>query len=262
MVVAYVIDYFKRFTRMPIIKQCHNCKTEYKIKPAEAEKSKFCSNKCKWDFNGWSSEPNTECTFCKNKFRMPESAKKRYKRTDGYFCSNSCLAEHRKESYKGSKNPNYKAAETDHDGYLTVNRVNAKDSNRFSNVMERKLHRAVCAESLGVLKISGFVVHHRDCDIKNNTEENLAVMNESDHRWIHKQYGNATLWAFMNNKISLSDLVSWSDDKERSEKLLTLCVKNQDARVIGVVIKGILMPQLKDSDRGTRGINDSELRLR
>lgn len=248
---------------MPIVKQCKNCNSEYSVRQVEAEKSKFCSRKCKWDFNGWSSEPNTTCTNCGLRFRMPESRKKRYKRTDGYFCSNSCLAEHRKTSYKGSKNPNYRNIKCDQDGFLTVNRVNVKDSNRFSMVKERKLHRAVCAESLGVLKMSGLVVHHRDCDVENNTKENLAVMTESDHRWIHKQYGNATLWAFMHEKVSLEDLISWSDNKERANRLLLLHVENQTVESLGFVEDGTLFAEsLKSSDRGSKGINDSELRLR
>jgi len=71
----------------------------------------------------------------------------------------------------------------------------------------------------------GYCIHHRDCNIYNNDPSNLALLTNSDHRWIHKQYGNATLWAFCNNKVSLEDLISWSNNPERAKNLLTKSIQ-------------------------------------
>lgn len=65
-------------------------------------------------------------------------------------------------------------------------------------------------------------VHHRDCDVLNNDPMNLVALTTGDHIWLHKQYGNATLWAISHGKLSVSDAVSWSDDPSRASRLLTL----------------------------------------
>ena len=78
-------------------------------------------------------------------------------------------------------------------------------------------------EYLNIDKIpENFCVHHRDCNIDNNDIENLVILNGSDHRWIHKNFGNATLWAYYNDKVSLMELCSWCRDSERARKILPL----------------------------------------
>lgn len=242
---------------MPVHLNCKSCNKEYSVIPCKKDTSKFCSKKCKWEHHGWSSEANTTCTNCGKNFHMKPSQKKRYERKQGYFCSNECLGRYREQCYRGEKNPNFRDRTTDRDGFVLVKSW-VDCSNRFSEVRERKLHRAVCCEVLGVKKIKGLFVHHRDANDQNNTPENLVVLNGSDHRWIHKNFGNATLWAYMNGKVSEDELVSWCRDKKRARRLLGLSVLNQKASDIGAVVDG----ELRESDRGTRGINDSDLRLR
>lgn len=105
-----------------------------------------------------------------------------------------------------------------------------------------KLHQAVCCEILGVQRIgNGLHVHHRDCDIMNNDPKNLAVLGASDHKWLHKQYGVATLWAFMKGKVGLEELISWSDDRSRAKRLLEIDVTMQNASEIGVAKDGELL---------------------
>ncbi len=101
-----------------------------------------------------------------------------------------------------------------------------------------KTHHAVTFEILAINKIpKGYSVHHRDCNHLNNDKDNLVLLSRSDHQWLHKQYGNATLWAYMNNKVKLEDLISWSNDKERAINLLQLNITQQ----IGVFKQGELL---------------------
>jgi hypothetical protein len=91
-----------------------------------------------------------------------------------------------------------------------------------------KLHIAVACEILNLGSIpKGYHVHHRDCDVLNNCPDNLALLRLSDHVWLHKQFGNATLWAFMHGKISFASLVEWSDDRQRAERLLSVNIIDQ-----------------------------------
>lgn len=91
-----------------------------------------------------------------------------------------------------------------------------------------KAHQAVAFDILGINKIpKGYCIHHRDTMTINNSPENLCFLSGSDHAWLHKQYGNATLYAFMNNKIDLESLIDWSTDKEKAKRLLPLNLLNQ-----------------------------------
>lgn len=210
---------------------CHNCNNAYKRKPSEVKGSKFCSNNCKWIFNNWSGEDNTECTECGKSFHMKESDKIRYSRKHGYFCSVACSGKYKSKGvYSGVKNPNYKTGR-DNRGIIRL----SVETCAFMGLKKgMRIHRAICCEHFGISNIpKGFHVHHRDCDVRNNSPENLVVLTVSDHKWLHKQFGNATLWAHFHGRVSTDDLASWSDDSERANRLLGLNVIMQDAGIFG-----------------------------
>jgi len=240
---------------------CANCNKEFETRK---ETSKYCSRYCVWTNKGWTSEANTECTNCKKMFHLKPFAKKRFKRSLGYFCSNICVGEFKsKGCYDGNKNPNYKGRSEDSDGYTLREYVDC--CSRVNGLKRMKLHQAVCCEALGVSKIGkGLHVHHRDCDIKNNARANLAVLRTSDHKWLHKQFGNATLWAHYHNKVKTEELISWSDNKDRARRLIDLNVLNQDVALIGEIKDGELniTDELDKTMRGNNGVNSTELRLK
>lgn len=197
---------------------CTECATSYTVIDSRANKSLYCSRKC--SDKSKRGKVNTICTNCGNEFHQKESQKKRYKRSHGYFCSTKCVAEFRKKEYIGDKNPNWKNINIGYDGYPLAYYLP-----KFGKI---KLHHKVVFEYLNINKIpDGYCVHHRDCNINNNDPENLVLLTHSDHKWLHKNFGNATLWAFFYGKIDLDTLVSWSRDVEKSKKLLPLSIKNQ-----------------------------------
>lgn len=151
---------------------------------------------------------------------MKASQKSRYGRTLGFFCSHACAGNHKSKSYQFDKNPNWKGRNVDADGYRLY--VPAASSVGSDVALRRmKLHQAICCEALRIEKIpDGLHVHHRDCDVMNNAPDNLALMTASDHKWLHKQFGVATLRAFMRGEVSQEQIVGWSDDPTRAEVLL------------------------------------------
>lgn len=153
------------------------------------------------------------CINCNNTYSVKYSHRERSK-----YCSKQCLAEHYKERYKGVNNPNFnKNVDRDYDGYI----LTYKDG-------RQALHKSVALEVLRLNNIPiGYHIHHRNCDINDNTKENLAVLSCSDHRWLHKQFGNASLWAFCTGKVSLEDLCSWSTDPTKAKILLETKIENQ-----------------------------------
>lgn len=148
------------------------------------------------------------CKCCQKEYEVKYSHRDRSK-----YCSKVCQATDFKQRYKGINNPNYnKNSDRDYDGY----KLTYKDG-------RQALHKSVSLEVLNIKQIPiGYQIHHRDCNINNNLPENLCVLSASDHRWLHKQFGNATLWAYCNNKISLEELCSWSTDPEKTKYLLPL----------------------------------------
>jgi hypothetical protein len=197
--------------------KCNECGNDYEVIDSRTKKSKFCSRKCS-DISKKAKE-NTICTNCGNSFHIKESGKIRYKRSQGYFCSTTCVAQFRKKAYLGENNPNWRNLTVDYNGY-TLSYLP-----KFGRI---KLHHKVVFEYLNIDKVpAGYCVHHRDCNINNNDPQNLAVITHSDHKWLHKNFGNATLWAFYYNLVDLSTLISWSRDMERSKKLLPLSILDQ-----------------------------------
>lgn len=213
--------------------KCEICNVLFSVPHWRKETAKFCSLKCAHE--ALKGDLNTKCSECGRLYHIKESQKKKYKRSNGYFCSLNCMAENRRIFYKGENNPNYKGKERDYDGYLVSNLP------RFGRI---KLHHGVTFETLEINKIpKGFQIHHRDCNINNNAPENLALLTDSDHRWLHKQFGNATLWAYIHNKVKLPDLIEWAIDEDRAKRLLDLNIQIQ--KEIGVFKQGELLETLE-----------------
>ena len=199
--------------------KCLICNKEEKVAPSRAKNYKCCCKKCYSIYRKNKTIKNCICTQCNKKFHLKESQLKRYNRRLGTFCSQKCCTEYKKSFYKGKKNPNYRGKIVDNDGYLITY---TEKKGRIN------LHKLVVFNFLKINKIpKGFQIHHRDCDKYNNTEDNLVLLSLSDHRWLHKQFGNATLWAYMHNKIDLDSLIEWSTEKDKARKLLQLSIKDQ-----------------------------------
>lgn len=200
-----------------LIVQCEICNKTEEVRASRGKKYKTCSYSCSAIRRTIQRENNATCTQCNKDFFL--KVYKLNKGKLGTFCSANCSSEYIAEYYKGKNNPNYRAKMYDDDGYLL---------DHIPKVGRVKVHKYVTLQYLGIAYIpKGYHIHHRDCNIHNNDIENLAILTVSDHMWIHKQFGSATLWAFYHNKISLELLVSWSNDKHKANKILTTNLKNQ-----------------------------------
>lgn len=198
--------------------KCKICNKEEKIPPSRQKSYVTCSLKCYSAYRKRNTINNCTCTHCKKEFHIKPSVIKRYNRNMGTFCSRKCCTEYKKSYYKGDVNPNYRGKQYDSDGYRV---------NHYPKLGRIKEHHYVTFTILEIKQLpKGYCVHHKDCNIYNNTPKNLCLLSSSDHRWIHKQFGNATLWAFENNKVTYDQLVEWSNDKEKC-KLLLLNLINQ-----------------------------------
>lgn len=215
-----------------MLKICEKCGKEYNT---SRKKQKYCSSECR--LSSQRKELESTCEVCGKKYHLKPYNQIRSKHKT---CSRKCRGLLIQKLYRGDNNPNSKGRNYKADGspVYNPNSVNYDD-----DIREDKLYKAVCCEVLGLTRIragKSVQIHHRDCDKLNNTPENLVLLNISDHRWLHKQFGNATLWAYYNKKVSKDEMVSWSDDRERAERLLDMCVLTQNAEDFGNIVDGVL----------------------
>lgn len=197
---------------------CKTCGKNHKVSKSRETTYKTCSRECYSIYKKTLIPNNCVCTNCKKEFHLKPSQIKRYNRSMGIFCSMSCSTEFKKDYYKGSNNPNFRGSQYDSDGYRI---------NHYPKVGRVKEHRYVTEKFIGRKIPSKFIIHHRDCNIYNNTPGNLSILSNSDHIWIHKQYGSATLYALETGKVTLNEVISWSNDKERATFILNANLCNQ-----------------------------------
>lgn len=213
---------------------CKVCKKEHKVNNNRKDSYKACGRECYSVYKKSLTSNNCTCTNCKKEFHLKPSQIKRYNRNMGVFCSLSCSSEYKKNYYKGVNNPNFRGSQYDSDGYRI---------NHYPKIGRVREHRYVAIKVIGREIPYKFIVHHKDCNIYNNDPKNLTILSNSDHIWIHKQYGNATLHALETGKISLEEVISWSNDKERAKFILESNINNQ---VQGVADFNTLRKAFKD----------------
>lgn len=157
------------------------------------------------------------CPICNKEFKTKKSHLNRRK-----YCSKICQAEAYTKRYEGKNNPNFRNKTINLDGYFVDTKLGRC----------LPVHIAAVYEFLNISEHMGYHIHHRDCNRHNNRLENLVLLTNSEHMWLHKQFGSATLWAYCNNKISINDLIDWSNNKELAKKLLDLNVLQQNSAVL------------------------------
>jgi hypothetical protein len=217
--------------------ECEICKKQHLIPNNRIKTYKTCSYECSSIRRTKVRESNAVCTHCSTPFFLKIYKLNKVKL--GTFCSATCSSAFKATYFLGKNNPNYRAKMYDYDGYLLAH---------IPKVGRVTIHRYVTMKYLGLTGIpKGYHVHHRDCNVHNNQIENLAVLNVKDHQWLHKQFGSATLWAFIHGKVQLQDLVAWSNDSDRAQILLTTNLTNQI---------GVFKPcELLESPTSVRGDN-------
>lgn len=193
--------------------ECLYCKKQESVYTSRFKNYKTCSIECSSKYKKSLSPNNAKCKQCNIEFHRKESHVKKANR-HGVFCSRQCSSKFKSIEYSYKGNPNYKGVRRDWNGYYV---------DYCPTIGRKKLHHIVTFKELGITKIpKNYGVHHRDCDIDNNNPENLVLLSHSDHKWLHKQYGSAGLWAYYNNKITLENMIEWSNDKERAKRLVPL----------------------------------------
>lgn len=203
--------------------ECKQCSTGFSVPSHRKDTAKFCSRQCA------AAHPKlhhtTRCRECGVEFkRKPSHAKKNAQL--GNFCGMSCLAATKKRLYAGDSNPNSRVRNFDRSG----NRIYPPAASLKFGFGKIKIHHAVTFKVIGITSLpKGLHVHHRDCDVLNNDASNLQVMTNSDHKWLHHQFGVATLKAISDGGVSIEDACQWSDDPLRAHSLLITNVHAQAA---------------------------------
>jgi hypothetical protein len=202
---------------------CKHCGEGFTVPAGRAETARFCSRACA------DAHPKphhmVRCRECGSLFQQKKSQAERNK-IWGSFCSDECSSKARSRLTAGELNPNWRGRNFDSDGY----RIYTPAASLGLGLGRIKVHHAQTFLKLGIKKLpAGTHVHHRDCDQLNNSPKNLVLMTISDHKWLHKQYGTATLRAVAHGLLSADEAASWSDDPLRALSLLVQDLESQAA---------------------------------
>lgn len=204
--------------------KCAECGETKTVSEHRSKSFLTCSVKClaKYNSRRYEKKDIMVCPVCLQDFKVKKSQKCRRK-----YCSKKCQGTDYKTRYLGGSNPNFRNKGVDYDGYpLSYSRGRVK------------IHKEVVCSFLNIASIpKNFHIHHRDCNIYNNEENNLVVLHVSDHQWIHKNFGVAVLNALQDKKITLKKLCSWSRDPQKAKKLLSISILDQ----VGVFKSGELL---------------------
>ena len=184
------------------VKQCDNCGNAIEIrhKGRLNRKNFFCCKKCEGQYRK-SHNPNiVKCAVCgKLVYKKP------YEQRNGnpLCCSYKCMGKLREGwtgdknpnfGNKGEKNPNWKSDRRESVyGYILIRCEEHPFANCDGFVFEHRLvaERFLLTEENSIrvngkmyLK-SGYDVHHKDKNKKNNSPDNLLVLTRSEHQKLH-----------------------------------------------------------------------------
>lgn len=215
---------------MPVQVTCEICGKHQLVARSRAVHYKTCSVQCRGQLSSRTLSRVVEmnCVVCGAAFESKPSHRDRRR-----CCSRECLGMLHRQRYCQDGNPNYRGK-----GSYPLTR----DENRVL----RKVHTEAAKRHLGLDEIpKGYGVHHRDTNKLNNDPENLVFMSNSDHKWLHHQFGIAVMRGVSKGEISEALVAPWSDDPERAERLLKANLINQS----GVVKPRELLGSPAEGDR-------------
>lgn len=196
---------------------CH-CGTVIHVLPCRQHRTKYCSNKCKYEGNGNNlrKEIKKNCLFCHNEFIIRPHLEKRglgkycslvcsnkYKTVDPYFKKmySENMTKRLKTTLTKENHPRYiDGRNISPDGYVRIYAPEHPHA-KLNRVFE---HRFVMEKHIGRYLLPGEMVHHKDGNRQNNDISNLELMeNHVDHLATHmsEKYGRekstngwSTIW--------------------------------------------------------------------
>ena len=169
------------------------------------------------------------CATCGTAFRLRADAAKRNDR--GKYCSTACSNQGRslplvadvadlKRLYVDEKKTTREIATIYGSTWKHVSRtlkrmgVKLRQGHEARGHKRSRMYRAIAQTQEGRLLKSNEVVHHIDCNWKNNKPENLAVVLRRKHAGLHKQLENISVQLFMAGLITFDHQAGYQMTKK------------------------------------------------
>lgn len=140
--------------------KCDWCNAELFRSPSGIKKHNFCSKKCQGKFSSKKHNP------------------KRYTEMNAVEKQSAWMSELNRRL-----NPTRMNLETR--TKIREKRLSKSSSTGYRKQFGRHEHRVVAEEKLGRLLRADEVVHHIDCNKRNNHPDNLMVLTQSEHAKLH-----------------------------------------------------------------------------
>ncbi len=150
---------------MPQVK-CKICNKEFYVKPSHLKMGygKYCSRECHYEAQ--KKGKFVVCDVCGvTTWKAPKALKN--SKSGKFFCSKKCQTVWRNKHFSGKKHANWKGGEHTYRRIMKVNKITP-----VCKKCKLKDERVL-------------VVHHVDCNRKNNDIENLVWLCYNCHRLVH-----------------------------------------------------------------------------
>ena len=163
---------------------------EITVLPLKKEKCaiKNCDKKpfgfkiyCPSHYNRYGGRIKRKCVICGTEMMLMASA---VLNGQGKYCSRKCQSNHYQKRYEGNNNPNWKGGVMISSGRKLIYQKNHPrcQGQKRSHVFEYVLN---AEKKIGRYLKKSEIVHHINENINDNSPENLEVMTQSQHAYIH-----------------------------------------------------------------------------
>lgn len=147
-------------------KQCSICSKDFYVKPSHLKLGygKFCSKECK---NKAQRKGHLIiCDICgQESWKQPKALKN--SKSGKFFCSKTCQTKWRNKYYSGELHANWCGGESTYQKIMAENKIKP-----FCRMCKEKDKRVL-------------IIHHKDCNRKNNVISNLIWLCRNCHYLVH-----------------------------------------------------------------------------
>lgn len=198
-----------------VIVRCAYCNKEEIIRVSRAKTYKCCSLECIAAFNKirYLRPVYLNCVVCDKEFVTKKSHADKRKTCGDKQCISTWFSSIR----IGTDNPKYR------NGNYVGKGKSVKRDMSYVKIVKDYFNVEHLPENTHI--------HHIDSDENNNAIENLSLLNNKDHSWLHSECSYVLLRLFSKNKISKEEILLESRNSERLNFLLDTNIIKQTSVV-------------------------------
>jgi len=158
---------------------CTLCGAEVKKKPSDVKNNNFCCMSHYLEYIA-RNKIKANCFRCGKAVRKPPS-----QQSERHFCSRQCNLKTMNEEL------NHTRMVDSTKSTLSLLKLGSGEGKTYQKLKGRHIHRQIAEQMLGRKLHPGEVVHHIDGDKRNNSPDNLMILDsQKEHARLHAERSN------------------------------------------------------------------------